>query len=597
MRTEYAIALVCLATSSLTLLMTGCGGDSPGDPSSNLAATLAARPTIPHGYSSKTIHVKFRDGTNADLSLEVLLPGLSHAVANHTKLFTLPKQKLNALRARGKSRSGKTLPDLNQWFVLTLQSGTDAAAFLQGLKRLPTVEIAEPAPLPSLPPATTPDLSESQGYLNAAPGGTEARFFFTTPGGNGSGVTIYDVEYSWHQTHEDLSRAHGIQLLMEQGDSAADPFDDDNHGAAVLGAMIAANDTRGVTGISWGATIGLVPANTSNLGYNPANAIVLAVADGSAGDVILLEQQTPVCGLDNYGPIEGLSSVFNAIQTAVGQGVVVIEAAGNGGVNLDQVACSGLFDQTVQDSGAIIVGAGYPPSSRVDRQRMGFSTFGSRVDLQGWGADVVTTGYGGLYKNPDATSDQNYWYTDGFSGTSSASAIVAGAAANLQGIALHRSGRPLTPVQMRTLLVQTGSPQLGNTAEHIGPRPNLRQAIDQITDVAIDVALVIHPGGTRNPINPRSKGTILVAILTTEMFDASNVNPATIRFGATGTEAAAAHAALKDVDHDGRIDMILHFKTQDTAIQCGNPSASVTGQTFDGRALKGSDFMVTVGCR
>ena len=96
-------------------------------------------------------------------------------------------------------------------------------------------------------------------------------------------------------------------MLLNPGDSAVDPFNDDNHGTAVLGEIIADNDTKGVTGISWGATIGLAPANTANLGYNPANAILLAVADGSAGDVILIEQRTPICGSGgvDYGRSNG----------------------------------------------------------------------------------------------------------------------------------------------------------------------------------------------------------------------------------------------------------------------------------------------------
>ena len=116
----------------------------------------------------------------------------------------------------------------------------------------------------------------------------------------------------------------------------------------------------------------------------------------------------------------------------------------------------------------------------MDRQREEFSSFGSRIDLQGWGSGVVTTGYGDLYMAPDRPVDPGLWYTEGFSGTSSAAAIVAGAAANLQGISLAQSGAPIAPLQMRTLLVLTGSPQLGNTAEPIGPRPNLRQAAAQI---------------------------------------------------------------------------------------------------------------------
>jgi len=498
------------------------------------------------------------------------------------------------------------------WFQLTLQPGTDAAALLEELKRLPSVEIAEPAPLSQPPSAITPDFTGNQGYLDAVSGGIDALFSFTIPGGNGSGVKIYDVEYNWLQTHEDLSKASGVTLLLNPGDSnfppgfpgCPAPCDSLNrdHGTAVLGELIADNDAKGVTGISWDANIGLAPANTSNLGYNPANAILLAVDAGSAGDVILLEQQTPVCGLSDFGPIEWLPATFDAIQTAVASGFVVVEAAGNGGVNLDQAACGITFDRTVLDSGAIIVGAGRPPNTPivtplVDRERELFSTYGSRVDVQGWGSFVMTTGYGFFYTNPDDPTNPDFWYRATFGGTSSASAMVAGAVADLQGIALNQSGVPLTSTQIRTLLVQTGSPQAGNTAEQIGPRPDLRQATAQLTNVAIEVAIDIKPGFFPNRIDPSSTGRIRVGILTTETFDATTVNPSTVRFGATGAEAAPARSALMDFDENGHIDMILVFNIQDTGIQCRMASASLTGQTLDGHAIKGSDSIVTVRCR
>ena len=123
-----------------------------------------------------------------DLPLEALPPALRNGVVSHKKLFSLSKQKLNELRARGRGHSGKSLPDLNLWVEITLQSGTDTAAFLEELKRLPSVEIAEPAPLPQPPPAITPDFAESQGYLDNAPGGIDARSSWTIPRGNGNGV-------------------------------------------------------------------------------------------------------------------------------------------------------------------------------------------------------------------------------------------------------------------------------------------------------------------------------------------------------------------------------------------------------------------------
>ena len=107
----------------------------------------------------------------------------------------------------------------------------------------------------------------------------------------------------------------------------------------------------------------------------------------------------------------------------------------------------------------------------------------------------------------------------------------------------------------------------------------------------------IKPEGVPNSINPRSNGVIPVAILTHAEFAASSVDPATVRFGATGTEATAVHSALEDVDGDGDTDMILHFRTQDTRIACGATIAFLTGRTFGGQVIQGSDSVVTRGCR
>ncbi len=78
---------------------------------------------------------------------------------------------------------------------------------------------------------------------------------------------------------------------------------------------------------------------------------------------------------------------------------------------------------------------------------------------------------------------------------------------------------------------------------------------------------------------------------------ATTLRPATVRFGATGTEAAPVHAALEDVDLDGDTDLLLQFNTQATGIQCGATSASLTGETFSGRRIRGSASVNTVGCK
>jgi hypothetical protein len=99
------------------------------------------------------------------------------------------------------------------------------------------------------------------------------------------------------------------------------------------------------------------------------------------------------------------------------------------------------------------------------------------VDAQGWGWEVTSSGYGDL----QGGSDANRWYTDVFSGTSSASPIVLGALACTQGV-LKAEGMPLmSSERARQLLRSTGSPQQSATdrpaTQRIGNRPNLRQLI------------------------------------------------------------------------------------------------------------------------
>ena len=118
-----------------------------------------------------------------------------------------------------------------------------------------------------------------------------------------------------------------------------------------------------------------------------------------------------------------------------------------------------------------------------------------------------------------------------------------------------------------------------------------------LVETTLQVSIDIKPGSFPNSINPKSKGKVPVAILTTDAFDAATVDLATVLFGINGSEAAAVQSALEDVDGDGDVDMILHFSTQNTGIVCGDTYASLTGETFDGQMIEGSDSVNTVGCK
>ena len=117
------------------------------------------------------------------------------------------------------------------------------------------------------------------------------------------------------------------------------------------------------------------------------------------------------------------------------------------------------------------------------------------------------------------------------------------------------------------------------------------------------VALDIKPGSDPNSINPRSKGKSPVAILTTNIaagesldFDATQVDASTARFGPNGAFIAHSQGHITDVDDDGDEDLLLHFITRETGIQCGDTEAVLIGETFAGERIAGSDLIKTVDC-
>lgn len=445
---------------------------------------------IPPGNSLRLL-VKFKDefraraGAAGELTVEATdesrVQSLARLVRDEPIRFrstvTVSEEKIEALRERAAKNSGVAQPDLAGVLeIVPANSLTPVAmiALAEKFRRLAEVEFVqlESIDRPPPPPASdifppTPLLSGSQTYRTAA--GINADAVWAKYGVRGDGIRLRDCEYQFNISHEDLADT----ITLQAGISSMYSGFGDDHGTATLGEIGAAENAYGMTGICPGARIFFYPefsTRTDGSTQVRSAAVTAAVADSAPGDVVMLEMQTVgPNGGTKYVPAEYDLAVWNAVKTGTDAGVLVVAAAGNGGEDLDSAAFATY--RARGNSGAFIVGAG--DSSR---SRYSFSTYGSRVDLQGLGGGVASLGYSWQVYG----GDHNQAYTNSFSGTSSATPIVTGATVLVQSLAAETIGRRLTPVEMRQLLVATGRPQSGSVAQKIGPLPDLSAALGEL---------------------------------------------------------------------------------------------------------------------
>jgi len=457
------------------------------------------------------------------------------------------EEALDTLRAQTMEMSGQYMPDLNLYFSLRLPTTLNVREVISMFEALPEVERAALMPIYFL---AAPDYSAYQGdyigdvngtpvtvenvyqrYLDAAPVGVDARFAWTVPGGDGAGVNLVLIEGGYDRNHPDLP------AIAEDGIPFANGLDpkDVSHGTATLGVMVGVNNSEGVTGIAHGATPFFLsriamenPVGDPITGIDEAltwatdldSLLVNHIVTGQTqpGDVIVLEVQRAgpnydVNDIENphrgMVPVEWSPDIHNAIKHATIHGFVVIEAAGNGEQNLndpiyiDNPAAPHnpfKFDEagnSVNDSGAIVVGAGYsnwswyPAVGKDPRARMEYSNYGKRIDVQAWGDRIVTTGPGRVVTDENGAvtydgtifDDASGWvFREGYAGTSGATSIVGGVATSLQGMFKASGLEPgyLSSKQMRQLLINTGTAQAGDLTQHIGPFPDLQAAYLQV---------------------------------------------------------------------------------------------------------------------
>ncbi|MEI8255268.1 MAG: DM9 repeat-containing protein, partial [Deltaproteobacteria bacterium] len=282
-------------------------------------------------------------------------------------------------------------------------------------------------------------------------------------------IQYADIETGWLDGHEDFPA-----YTWERGWN----FSFYDHGAAAVGVTAAPWNGYGIDGMAPDVSVHLYGIVQAIPPWDPAGTINLAASRMSAGDVILIEQHFPgadpgpcpsnwqngscnSCAQWGFVPAEWDYPSYQAIAYATARGIVVIEPAGNGGQNLDDTRYNGAFNRAFFDSGAIMVGA----INSTNRAQPCWTDYGSRVDVSAWGDGVASLGYGG-FMQVNGPNDSNQFYS-WFSGTSSASAVIAGVAASTNGMRRQAQWPPLASANMAQTFRNTG------TATSTVPQPNL----------------------------------------------------------------------------------------------------------------------------
>ncbi|WP_298900969.1 S8/S53 family peptidase [uncultured Psychroserpens sp.] len=404
------------------------------------------------------------------------------------KGIALSVEKLRAIENAGiQKRKGKRI-GLENILKVRIENPT-YEKLLSLKKRMEKIMVIEYCHLvsnrPPLPPndifPETPSFRNQQEYIDEDPG-VNMQYAWDI-GVDGSGIFVRNIEYGFNKAHEELNDVNAFYAPGRTVHPLAYDYLGVNyteHGTSVIGTIYADNGDYGVTGMVSGVEeVILHPEWTEEYisddniyGWDRIATVSEAIANTTSGNVIIYEMQS-----NDNGPAELDPVIWDLTKAATDAGIIIVAAAGNGAINLDAPAYSEYMSRG--DSGAIIVGAG---TSDTNHDALFFSTYGTRIDLQGWGNNVFTSGANAAVEVIDGDVNQSY---TNFTGTSSATAIVASCVIAVQSFYFNNTGAYLSGEELKNILRDTGIAQgtLTSSDQPIGPLPNMEAALNYLDPI------------------------------------------------------------------------------------------------------------------
>jgi hypothetical protein len=429
----------------------------------------------------------------------------------------------NGFRARNLGLFRTRLPNVatSSEYVGQIQAIANASATTATPGIVPLSAITAQTNAASIPLG----MNETYAFINTgySGGGIDVQGmidFSTSIGMSGTSVLgdrtrVGVIDYSAIVDHIDLVG----QVTVEPGQTIVIPaagsstIINPDHGTAVLGVLVAADNGYGITGLLPRAQAIFFPAVTVAQGGRVATALVSAGEMLGDGDVLCIPLEYGAgftLGSDTFA-----NQLFGVVD---GLGTTIVIPAGNGGFSV----------QTVTNPIAITVGSVWPGSQtpvpygannalispgslpypgfsycRYRSSNWGQTIGNGNIDVAGWGTGICTLGVGTLFN--DGTRLQTYQAS--FGQTSGACAMIAGLVGAMNGFAVEAFGGSIGTPRIRNILNNLATDSQGNpTGGFIGsvstqcgfPQDADLTTTKDDTPAVVSIGDILQPGNGTN---------------------------------------------------------------------------------------------------
>ena len=410
---------------------------------------------------------------------------------------------------------------------------------------------------------------------------------------DGTGVIVAVLDTGIDYRHTDIAANIWINTVEENGTAGVDddangyiddvrgwdfvnddpsPLDGHGHGTMVAGIMGALTDnTKGIAGIMPG-------------GQLMALKIIDDTGEGLLSDAIEAIQYALDQGIrisnNSWGYTEILpeevadhNALYDIMLAAQADDHLCVTAAGNTSGDTD---VNPHYPSSFDLDNIISVGA----TDNTDALAW-FSSYGLvSVDVSAPGDTIMST-----HKLFAGLIDDYAWE----SGTSFSAPHVSGVSALILQFQPGWSYGQIRDHIMNTARVVPGLAGKSSTGAVLNADAALAGLPEQV--VNIDVI----PGSASNVVYPNKAGKLPVAVLGSAVFDATQVDPAKLRFGPAAAPTPEP-VVISNVDGLHGDDTTARFPVQQTGILCNDTEVTLSGETYAGQLITGTDTIDATQC-